>query len=192
MRSHLGLGIVCWSVLSVALVAQSAQTPAQPRDGRDGARAEGQQNEPIAEREFIIKAGQDGKAEVSLATLAEKKAENERVKQFAARMIRDHTSANNELSAIAQKKNVEIGDIPAEKKAMADKLGAMDAKGFEQAYMSHMVEDHEKAVELFTRGSNSTDADVKAFASKTLPTLKEHLAEAQRVAKEVGAPAAHR
>lgn len=192
MRSHLGLGIVCWSVLSVALVAQSAQTPAQPRDGRDGARAEGQQNEPIAEREFITKAGQDGKAEVSLATLAEKKAENERVKQFAARMIRDHTSANNELSAIAQKKNVEIGDIPAEKKAMADKLGAMDAKGFEQAYMSHMVEDHEKAVELFTRGSNSTDADVKAFASKTLPTLKEHLAEAQRVAKEVGAPAAHR
>src|SRR5262245_8097359 len=48
--------------------------------------------------------------------------------------------------------------------------------------MTHMVMDHEKAVELFTKQAESgQDPDLKQFAEKTLPTLKDHLQQAQKV-----------
>jgi putative membrane protein len=46
-----------------------------------------------------------------------------------------------------------------------------------------MVKDHEKAVALFSKEAGSgKDAETKDWASKTLPTLQQHLAKAREVA----------
>jgi putative membrane protein len=61
-----------------------------------------------------------------------------------------------------------------------------DAKKFDREYMEHMVKEHKKDVSEFEKQArNAKDPDVKAFASKTLPTLKEHLAMAQQIEASV-------
>jgi putative membrane protein len=52
--------------------------------------------------------------------------------------------------------------------------------------MTQMIEDHKKSIELYTRGTASPDADVKAFASRTLPVIKMHLSEAEEIQKALG------
>jgi putative membrane protein len=53
--------------------------------------------------------------------------------------------------------------------------------------MHHMVTDHEKAVQLFSPAAKEGhDADIKAFASQTLPTLQEHLQMARQLTQKVG------
>lgn len=126
---------------------------------------------------FFTEAAQMGLAEVQLSQLALERATSEQVKTFAQQMVTDHTAANQELTALAASKSVTVPtDTDAKHKAAATKLGGMSGTDFDKAYMKQMVKDHEAAVKLFQRQADrSDDADVKAFAAKTLPTLQNHL-----------------
>ena len=56
------------------------------------------------------------------------------------------------------------------------------ARDFDKAYVEAMVDGHKKAVKLFTDAAqNCKDPDLKAFATKTLPTLKMHLDSIQAI-----------
>ncbi len=130
----------------------------------------------VAGRKFMTKAAAGGIAEVEMGKLAQTKATNEQVKQFGARMEADHSKANAELKSIAASKNVELPQSsPKKELAMMDKMKTMSGADFDRAYMSHMVADHKKDIALFEKEANSgKDAQLKAFATKTLPTLREH------------------
>jgi putative membrane protein len=126
--------------------------------------------------DFMMKAAQSGMAEVSAGNMASTKAQNADVKAFGKKMIEDHSKANGELKALATKKNVTLPtDVNAEQKATADKLSKLTGAEFDKEYVNAQVADHEKTVALFETGAKSSDAEVKAFAEKTLPTLKMHL-----------------
>jgi putative membrane protein len=159
---------------------------AAPQAGPEPRQTELHQAMPIDAKEFITSAGDSGKAEVTIATMAETRASSDRVKDFAAMLVKDHSAANKELTGIASKKNVTIGAISPSKKEVVDRLTRTDRAGFDKAFMTQMVEDHKKSVDLYTRGTASPDADIKAFASRTLPTIKQHLTEAEDVLKELG------
>jgi len=56
---------------------------------------------------------------------------------------------------------------------------------FDRVYMEHMVTDHKKTVAMFKAEAGSgKDAQFKAFAAKTLPTLEDHLKMAETVNAE--------
>ena len=135
---------------------------------------------------FFTHAAQDGEAEVQLAELAQQKAADTKVKEYAARLQKDHSNANAELRAIVAKKGLTVPGGPGPHAAMKAKLEKMEGANFDQAYMKAMVDDHTKAVREFEMASKSSDEDVKAFATKTLPTLREHLRMAQDISKTVG------
>jgi putative membrane protein len=141
-----------------------------------------------SDRQFIDKAANDGLAEVKLGQLASEKASNGDVKQFAQRMVEDHTKANNELKQIAQAEGVRVeDDLESKHRKVHDRLSKLSGEAFDRAYMDYMVEDHQKAVKLFEKHSKDADnPQLKQFASSTLPTLQEHLREAQRLQAEVG------
>lgn len=126
---------------------------------------------------FMTEAAQGGMAEVELGRLAQTKAQNAEVKSFGQKMVQDHSNANTELKALAAKKNVTLPtDVGATHKTTMDKLSKLSGAEFDKEYVAAMVEDHEKDVKAFqTQADSATDADVKAFATKTLPTLKMHL-----------------
>lgn len=135
------------------------------------------------DKEFVSKAGIGGLAEVQMGNLALSKSTSADVKAFGQRMVTDHSKANEELSQLATAKGVALPtELDADHKAALDHLTSLTGADFDKAYMKHMVEDHEKDVAEFEKASTTaTDSDVKAWAGKTLPTLKEHLQLAQTV-----------
>jgi putative membrane protein len=128
------------------------------------------------EEDFWNKAAEGGMAEVELSKLAQTKAQNADVKKFAQTMVTDHTKANGELKTLAGKMNVTLpSELNSTHKSTADKLNSLTGADFDKAYVDAMVKDHDDAVSLFqTEADGGTTADLKAFAAKTLPTLKSH------------------
>jgi putative membrane protein len=140
-----------------------------------------------ADKEFITKAGMGGMAEVQMGNLALQKATHADVKAFAQRMVTDHSKANDELSQLATAKGVALPtELAGDHKAAFDHLSSLSGAEFDKAYMQHMVEDHDKDVAEFDKASTSaTDADVKTWAGKTLPTLQSHQQQAKDTARKV-------
>ena len=118
-----------------------------------------------------------GMMEVELGRLAAQQGMSEAVKQFGQRMVDDHTKANSELMTLASSKGITLPTALDEKHQKdVTKLSGLSGADFDRAYMKMMVNDHNKDVKNFEKQSTrGADADLKAFAGKTLPTLQEHL-----------------
>lgn len=138
---------------------------------------------------FASEATQGGMAEVELGRLAAQKAADPSVREFGQRMVADHTKAGAELKALATRKGLQVPtEMNSDQKSEMDKLSKLSGSEFDKEYMSAMVKDHEDDVKAFeTQSKDGNDADVKAFAAKTLPTLQEHLQMARSAAQKVGA-----
>jgi putative membrane protein len=136
------------------------------------------------DKEFVTKAGMGGLYEVQTGNLALQKATNADVKTFAQRMVTDHGNANAELAQLATTKGVALAtELGGEHKSAFDHLSSLSGAEFDKMYMQHMVEDHDKTVADFdTASTSSTDADLKGWAGKTLPTLREHQTMAKQLA----------
>jgi putative membrane protein len=141
------------------------------------------------DRAFAREAAIGGIAEVELGTLAKEKGSNADVKQFGDRMVTDHSKANEELKQWAQQKKVTLPtETDAKHKATRDRLAKLSGDAFDKAYMRDMVTDHQQDVAAFKREAQSgKDAELKAWAAKTLPTLEDHLKMAHDTATKVNA-----
>jgi putative membrane protein len=144
-----------------------------------------------ADTSWLAQAAEANLAEIETGRLAESKASNADVKQFGQHMAEDHQKANAQLGDLAKKKGMTLPTRPDDlhTKAAAD-LADLSGADFDRKYMDMMVTDHEKAVSLFESHTDASDADVKAFAEKTLPTLKHHLQMAKDVRGKLGTPKA--
>lgn len=139
--------------------------------------------------EFAQKAASGGLMEVRLGEIASRNASNDLVRAFGQRMVTDHSKANQELKAEAQRLGIVLPNEPEkDHAAMVDRFRALTGSEFDRDYMDAMVEDHEKDVKAFEQESQSgQDPEVKAWAAKLLPTLREHLSQARSVLDGLGA-----
>jgi putative membrane protein len=127
---------------------------------------------------FIQKAAGGGAQEVANGQMAEKQAKSAQVKSMAARIVADHTRLNKELTALANRKGVNFNTSGVR----AQNLGGGD---FDRSYLSWLEEVHRADIADFEKAAKSSDdSELKAWASKALPTLKQHLAMAQSAAKK--------
>ena len=137
----------------------------------------------ISDKAFLLKAAQSGMTEVQLGQVAQEKGSSSEVKQFGARMVTDHSKANDELKSIASQKGVTVPSaLDSTHQAMVEHLKGLSGDAFDRAYVKHMVKDHQKDVAEFQEESTSgQDADIKAFAGKTLEVVKSHLTEIESI-----------
>lgn len=139
----------------------------------------------ISASEFVAKAGAGGLAEVEMGELGVQKATSGQVKAFAKRVVTDHTKANEQLVTVTKGKGLEIpSSRSAMHKSMMDKFReAKASKEFDRDYMEQMVQDHQTDIELFETAADDIklDAELRAYAKNTLPTLRDHLKEAQTI-----------
>jgi putative membrane protein len=137
--------------------------------------------------DFMIKAANGGMLEVLLGEMAQRNASNQAVKDFGQMMVTDHTKANNELKALASARNVTLpATAEGNHREHANDLGKKTGAEFDRDYMDMMVKDHNETVEMFENAANnSSDAAVKAFAAKTLPTLKAHQEAAKNLQQQL-------
>lgn len=131
------------------------------------------------DRNFIQEAANGGAAEVADGNVAENRGQSAEVKKIGARMVADHSKANKELVELAKKKGLSI-DISK------GKPRSFDTARFDGQYLSSMEKDHETDIKAFEReASSGDDPDIKAWAAKTLPTLKSHLAMVKDARKKM-------
>ena len=130
-----------------------------------------------SDSKFMMMAATSDMNEIGLSNQALSKSTNEEVKKLAQMMIDDHTKSSEELKPISMSKNVMLpAEMDSKHKSAMEKMSSMSGMEFDMAYIKMMVKDHEKAVSMFTKESNSgKDAEAKAFAAKTLPVIQMHL-----------------
>lgn len=138
-----------------------------------------------SDAKFAVEAANGGMSEVVLGKLAAEKATNKKVKDFGNMMVTDHSKANDELKALAHKLSITLPDsISSDESKTRDDLAKKSGADFDKAYVQDMVDDHKKDVKAFEDGAkNCKDSDLKAFANKTLPTLKMHLQVIEKIKK---------
>jgi len=139
------------------------------------------------DQEFVHKASAAGMAEVNLGKIATRRAHHTSVKEFAEKMVTDHSKANKELISLADRKKFKVATRMNEKHhKMSEKLSTLEGDAFDREYMAGMVKDHEAAVSLFEKQSaNGKDEELRSWAKKTLPDLKHHLEMARKTRDKV-------
>jgi putative membrane protein len=150
----------------------SASTPHQ-REVTDASKAK----KPVTPQSFASQAAIIGKAEIELGQLAMKNTQDESVRTYAERMVKDHSAADKKLKAIAAKENLQLPQsLDPEHEALKSQLQSLKGEDFDRAYAKAMASGHDKAVALFESASQQAQMpdDLKQFAASTLPTLEQH------------------
>jgi putative membrane protein len=163
----------------------AATTPATPAETAPAASsmAAGSASSDLsaADKKFIQKAAVGGMAEVQTAQLAEQKSDDATVKQFAQKMIDDHTPNNEQLLKLASSKGVTPPtELDAVHQKQMTKLQGLSGKKFDTTYLKEQEKDHAVMLKLFeTEAKSGHDPDLKQFAETTIPVIEshEHLAE---------------
>lgn len=135
------------------------------------------------DHDFYTKAAAGGMQEVEMAKLAEQNAKSAQVKSFAEMMVKDHTAANDKLKNLAATKGVPLPEeLSTTQKASVDTLKMHSSSDFDDAYIKAQIDAHEDTVALLQKEiSNGKDADARAFASKMLPTVQQHLEKIKEI-----------
>jgi putative membrane protein len=167
---------------------QAGQTPGQTdpnmNSQMNGMQQAGQPS-PL-DRMFVTKAMQGSMAEVQLGQLTLQKSNNDQVKQFAQRMIDDHTRLNDQMKPVAQQLGVAVPEQVSKKdrNTMA-KLQALSGPAYDQAYIKDMVKDHKQDLSEFqAEASSGQDQTVKDAAAQGSKVIAQHLQMAQQMAKD--------
>jgi putative membrane protein len=131
---------------------------------------------------FAKDAANIGMMEIALGKVAEQNSSRKDVKDFGAMMIKDHTTAADELQRIADARRITLPvALSSDDQSKVDAMKAKTGKNFDKSYLDMMVDGHKKAADEFQneidKGSN---ADLRAFATKTLDVIHSHLDAAQK------------
>lgn len=185
------ISVACMFVMLAGMSIAQDQSPGQngnantktggSANANRSANANAGRSSNSADVKFAMATAMDGMTEVELGRLAVQKGTSDAVKQFGQRMIDDHTNANQQLTQLASSKGITLPtSLDAKHAAMVQKFQAMSGAAFDRAYAKQMVQDHKKAVAMFQKeAASGMDAEMKAFASNTLPILQGHLSMAQ-------------
>jgi putative membrane protein len=131
---------------------------------------------------FANDAANIGMLEIAMGKVAEQNAKSKSVKDFGAMMVKDHTSAGDELNSIAATKHITLAtSLSADDQKKVDDMKAKTGKNFDKTYIDMMIDGHKKAASEFEDEiKQGSDADLRAFATKTLDVIHTHLAAAEK------------
>jgi len=139
---------------------------------------------PAPDAQFVSQAAEGGQFEVEIAKMAAEKATDPQIKSFAQMLVDDHTAANDKLKQIASSHNVALpAALPDAKKKELDQLGKLSGPEFDRMFVRMVgIKDHEHDIADFEKAAKSAKSDdVRDFAQSALPTLKKHLAAAEKL-----------
>ena len=199
MAAALGTGMVAAQTATPQTTSQAGATqtgtaPAGSAAGSAMATPTNINADPTAtgtypsDKTFVKKAIMGNNAEIDTAKMALQKSQNQAVKDYAQKMIDDHTKMLDSLHTLAQTDNIQFEDKPTPMgQKLAAKLQGLDGPAFDKAYINGMVKDHKEDVRDFsTEINHGKKQDVKDAASQSLPIIKQHLQIVEGLQKQVG------
>lgn len=145
-----------------------------------------QEGKQLDAKSFVQKAAQGNMAEIKMAELGIRRAQNDQLKDFARQLHRDHLQASNKLHTVAQ----QLGVTPEKElkgKHQQELKKLESASNFDREFTLAALKDHAHDVALYEKAqSHIRDAQVKQYAEQTLPTLRQHLEKTRTLAQAVG------
>ena len=133
-----------------------------------------------AETPFIAKAVQHDVAETMLGELAAKQGSTPAVRAYGAMLAKDHGQHKVKSVEMAKYLKVSASEQPnSDQLASYNELKGKTGKDFDDAFVEHMIMDHQQDINLYQKAYADGSGPITAFAVKTLPVLKKHLAVAQ-------------
>jgi putative membrane protein len=150
--------------------------PARAAVERGDANAKALQEDEITDPTVFVKsAALGGMTEIELAKLAQSKSQDAGIRSFAGRMLKDHGVIHAELAAVARRKRLDVPtSLVYEDEQLLKEAAEKSGAEFDAWYAAQMITEHQKAIALFQAAAKMPDADLSAFAKKTLPMLEEH------------------
>jgi len=151
-----------------------------------GAALRQQETQPL-DREFLVKTITCNHAEIKASELAESRATNPKVKEFAQMLVKDHKNLSERLAELAKDHKLAIlAGTEKATKEMLDRLSNTGNDNFDKEYLKSVIEEHEKAIQMFdAQASRGSDSALKSFATNTLPSLRAHLTEAKKLSTDL-------
>jgi putative membrane protein len=137
-----------------------------------------------ADKDWIEDQLEDGRAEIQLAQLASERATNPQVKQFAQMMVKDHQAAADDLKQAASAANVQINpamELDNDHKDLQEDLSKLSGRDFDRKYIDAMVDEHQEAVNELEKKGDADNMQVRQWATKTLPKVRQHLDQAKQI-----------
>ena len=136
---------------------------------------------PVADTAFAQTAALGGMAEVELGRRAQQQGSTDKVRRFGAQMVRDHADVNKELASIATAKGMTLPtSLDERRRGIQQQLAEKSGAAFDADFRNTMVGNHRQTIALFEQQAmTGEDAELEAFAARTLPALRKHLEMAQ-------------
>lgn len=177
MKRAIAIGLCLALAAPLAAMPGWAQSPGASTANKDQSRTTAP---------FVRNAAISDIYEIQSAELALNKATDEQTRAFAQQMIKDHTQTTNDIKSMVHSGKVDANPPAAlddKHQRKLDRLKAMEPAQFTQEYHREQVIAHQDAVAMFGQYAKDGDnATLKAWAARTLPTLKHHLEMAQNLA----------
>jgi putative membrane protein len=181
--------ILCWSCNNEAkdsVEQADSANEAKMDSATDGAG----QTAIVADKEtadFLVDAANGGMTEVKLGELAQQKATNQKVKDFGSMMVHDHSAVNDEVKALASRRNVTLPTaVSDEKQKDIDNLSKKSGADFDKSYCKTMEDAHQATIDRFKSAADKVnDAEVKTFINNTIPKVQHHLDSIKAIRKSM-------
>ena len=154
---------------------ERANTANNTPAGRDS--AVGTSGVSNADRDFILDGVEDNQAEIEVSKLAEERATNPQVKEFARMMVRDHTKAVGDLREVAQAANVQLNtdkEPDRDHVNLKEDLAKLNGNDFDRKYIDAMVDEHEEMVSELKKHVDGDNVQIRKWAAQNLPTVEKH------------------
>jgi putative membrane protein len=179
------------AVLALLATAPAWAQATRPTTGGTSSTAASAQTLDQQDADFAKEAAIGGRFEVDMGKTAESKGKNQAVKDFGKHMVDDHGKANDKLTAVAKDLKLTLPSALDQKhKDTVDRLSKLSGDQFDREYIAEMVKDHQEDATQFQKEiSAGKNAQLKTFATETLPTIQQHLKMAQDIQSKLGAPA---
>jgi putative membrane protein len=170
-------------LLAASVVSCSRDNRANTSERASGSGAVGTSGASV-DRDFVMDQAEDNRAEIELSKMAEERATNPQVKDFARMMVRDHTKALADLREAAAAANVQLSTANEEDrdhKNMQEDLAKLTGHDFDRKYMDAMVDEHQEAVNEIEKKVDSDSSQIRQWATQTLPGVRKHLERAKEL-----------
>lgn len=148
---------------------------------------------PPEPQSFVLAATEAGLLEVESARVAMNASTNAAVKTYADRVLTDHGKVDAELAVMAKQKSITVPtELDAARSSALQSLRDKSIAEFDAAYVQQVLQRQARTLELFRANLANGDAELAAYAARTLPLLQEHLRLARQLQASLGKQAAAR
>ena len=150
----------------------------------------GQKMDKSADRSFITSAAEANLAEIDIGKMAAQKSTDPAVKDFANRMVTDHTQASQKLASVAEMNGVKLPmEASATERNQKSELEKLSGAQLNDAYLRDELQGHKETISAFeSEIEHGQNQEAKNYAEQTLPTLQDHIRIAENVAGKLGLP----